>query len=117
MLYRDNKGTNCYVHILVADTFIPNPENKPTVNHKDGNKTRNVVSNLEWSTWSENHMHKTRVLGRGRGSGHSHAKLTDNEVIFIRYDKRPRKVIARDFGVSISTVDSIVNRKTWKHLV
>ena len=57
ILSKNNKQRTFRVHILVARTFIPNPENKPEVNHIDGNKSNNRVDNLEWNTRSENELH------------------------------------------------------------
>ena len=48
------------IHRLVALSFIPNPENKPTVNHKDHNTANNVLSNLEWATSAEQNQHKRK---------------------------------------------------------
>lgn len=111
-------------HRIVATLFIPNPDNKPEINHIDGNKLNNCVSNLEWCTRSENVTHaiRTGLMERKHGEQHPNSKLKDSDIVYIRghykrgdvtYDD---KALAIKFGVDQSTISDIVRGKTWKHI-
>lgn len=83
LMLEDKKQKRMRVHRLVAETFIPNPENKPYVNHKDGNRGNNNVENLEWVTPSENTQHavKTGLIKPGRGRQVTQYDLQGNEMM------------------------------------
>ena len=101
------------VHRLVASAFVVNPEALPEVNHKDGNKTNNSATNLEWCTRIENVHHAFNVLGK---SG-AHPKLSETQVRFIRSSRDSARSIAKRFGVSGSTVENARNGKTYKGVI
>ena len=75
-IYKDGKRYFKRVHRLVAQSFIPNPENYPQVNHKDGNKNNNDVSNLEWCTCSHNLKHSFKELNRK-------PSITTNKIVIL----------------------------------
>ena len=106
------------VHRLLALAFIPNPENLPEVNHKDGVKTNNALDNLEWVTTQENLLHRTRVLGLDglKGEDCPWSKLTAEQVRIIRTSPRSARSLALEFGVSRSLASAIRRGKRWKHL-
>ena len=64
-----SRQRNCRVHIIVAETWIPNPDNKPTVNHINENKHDNRVENLEWATQTEQIHHGTRTKRQSKKMG------------------------------------------------
>lgn len=123
-LLRDGNISKRFVHRLVAQAFIPNPEAKPTVNHINGDKADNRVENLEWATQGENnsHAYKTNLAEphRIQGAKNGRAKLTDSEVSEIRkrlQQETPEALhkIAEDYGVTTRIIANIRDNKTYKN--
>lgn len=118
-VYLDGKPKYHSIHRMVALAFIPNPENKYAVNHKDCNKENNNVNNLEWVTKSENEIHARKMgVKDTRGENQSNVKLTEIQVLKIREleGEVKHKILAERFSVSLSTIRNILYRKTWKHI-
>jgi len=120
-LSKDGIEIGYLVHQLVANAFIPNPENKPEVNHKDGIKSNNFVWNLEWNTSKENCDHKINVLGKNcNGEKQGNHKLKELQVIEILEKWATRKYtmlqLGNEYNVHRITIFDIIHNKTWKHI-
>ena len=120
----NGKTITKYVHRLVAESFLSNPHNKPQINHLNGNKTDNSVSNLEWCTHSENMRHACNnglttntFYKHEKGEKNPNSKLTKKQVEEIRNRYIPRKYsvakLAREYGVSSSCIYHIINETSW----
>lgn len=104
-----------FVHRLVAEKYVPNPENKPQVNHKDGNKLNNNADNLEWVTNRENSLHALHNGMMRIEENHQFAKLTREQVAFIKsHPEMQRNELAKMFSISPRTITDIRKGKTWK---
>lgn len=119
-LYKNSLSQIKRVHRLVAEAYIPNPENKETVNHIDGNKQNNTVENLEWNTQSENINHSIKTGLVSHSPYVSGAKLNKTQIqeirnIHIPYDKKTgTRALARKYNVDPSTISKIINMKSYK---
>lgn len=109
------------VHRLVAEAFIPNPEGKSYVNHKNLDKKDNNLSNLEWVTASENVVHYYSSVESSGGSRKYAARhLSSDEASFIRQVYVPRdpvygaRALSRRFGIPHSSILSILSFKTYR---
>ncbi len=113
----NRKQTNYKIHRLVALAFLENPENKPQVNHIDGIKTNNNISNLEFVTPSENivHAHATGLSS----ANITNRKLTDIEILTIatmaRAGYSPKKLSER-YKVAMQTIYKIEKGDLWNSL-
>ena len=117
-------NTNTFtIHRLIAIAFIPNPKNKPQVNHIDGNKHNNDIQNLEWCTSRENVIHAIDsglMNGRLKGSKNHFSKLNEVEVLYIRknfnHTNISMKELTSKFNIKKATLYRIINRTAWKHI-
>lgn len=125
VLQHKGKKKHKSIHRLVAEAFIPNPENKPIINHKDGNKANNRMDNLEWATYSENSKHAVETGLRKylniSGEKGGLAKITNEQAKEIRekYHSSPSQTsrkLAKEYGIDKSNILRIVHRKTFKNV-
>ena len=106
------------VHRLVALAYIPNPDNLPVINHKNGIKTDNRVENLEWVTHKENVMHaiETGLWKPAKGKETNHGRFEVSDVLRIRELKEqglPIRKIAKMFNITHGAVEQIAQRHTY----
>ena len=114
---RLNKKTKRFlVHRLVGAAFIQNPDEKPTINHKNGNKQKNCIENLEWSTYSENLSHALETGLRKPKKNVLSEFQALAAITFMSTRKRCGASISREFNVSKSTIDRVRKRETWRHI-
>lgn len=118
-LCKNGEVTRFYIHQLVAQYFLENFNNLPTVNHKDGNKHNNYYKNLEWATYSENNQHAYDNDLHGKGIDHYIAILNEEqvkEIIINGKGNNTYQEIADKYGVSKATIRDVLIRRTWKHI-
>lgn len=121
-LYKNTIAKNMKVHRAIALAFIPNPECKPQIHHKNFNKLDNNIENLEWvdSKTNINYSHKMGKVNVVMGERHYAAKFDDNQIRNIRevysHGNISPKELAKKFNVGGSNIYFIINKKTWKHV-
>ncbi len=119
--YGDHIKKFMSLHRLVAETFIPNPDNKPQVNHIDGNKENNSVSNLEWVTNNENMQHAIQnglvIPGKNKGCDSNNSNLDEDLLYSFRHMYVEQNVsaykLSKIFSISYTSAKRIANNKTY----
>jgi len=126
------QGKIFYVHRLVGQAYIPNPQNKPEINHLDGDKSNNHVSNLEWCTRSENIKHaydtklrETTQIQRDSASkarkvfNTNRRSLSNDDIHRIRRlhgEGHSTVKLGKEYGMSYQAIQNIVKRLTYREV-
>ena len=114
---RRNGSCHTSVHVLVALAFHGERPEGHQAAHRDDDKTNNRPGNLRWATPLENHADMVVSGTHAKGEGHGMSKLTAADVLMIReVDGETRKALAERFGVDVSTIRRVLNRRTWSWL-
>ena len=121
LAYQQGKSKPFLVHRLVASAFIHNTDNKPQINHIDGNKQNNHYSNLEWCTRAENQQHAfdTGLQESIKGEDHASAKLSNQDaidIINLMLNGSSNDDIANKYGLHSRYVSLVRHQKRWKHI-
>lgn len=116
LLKYNNKPKYFLAHRLVAEAFLPNPDNLPCVNHIDCDKSNNFVKNLEWCTYQENMTHAVDNHLCSKGEKHYKTKLREEQVIEIYNSDLSVRKLASIYGVNDGTISYIKNGKSWRWL-
>lgn len=118
-LYIDGKRTCKAVHRLIAECFIPNPFNLSDVDHIDGDRRNNSITNLRWVTHGENIEHSYILCNRSAvGENNARCETTEEEVreICKLLEKGYRPSQVRDLGFDYGRVRAIKRRQNWIHI-
>jgi hypothetical protein len=110
-LCKNGTSKHCNVHRLVAEAFLPNPENKRTVNHKDSNRANNLLSNLEWATNSENQIHSFQMGRVNEGAPRKLTALQEDDVLMLLSMGMKQWKVAEMYGVSQPTISNILKQR------
>ncbi len=107
------------VHKLVALAFLVNPDDLPEVNHKDGNKSNNSDSNLEWSSGEDNIKHATRNGLRAKGKSLPSTKLSESDIPIIRLriaNGESFSKIGKSYGINHKAIIAIHTGRSWSYV-
>lgn len=117
---RKGKSVCFKIHREVAKAFLANPLVLPVVNHKDGVKTNNNLSNLEWATYSDNSKHAFKTGLLKTPNQKDRRRLTEKDALFVRANYKPRdkefgcRALAKKYSVTHRVISEIISNKSYK---